>query len=700
MGNQAFNDSNPYQYGVFVSEEKQGETPILRRPDSVNGLFKKNYIDRYTQLECVEYYKNLRPNSNFLGTREYFPKEKKYGEYKWKSWSQIYDLSTIFIYGITKLELCPEILINDELLGGEKKMRFMGIYSRNREELIISSFGCQMDSIILVTLYDTLGINSLEYILNQTELTIMIAETKNFKKILNMKKQNKLSKIKDIIYLNCNDEEDNLEEIKKELIKLNINLINYETVISTGKKCIEENDQKIINKKYKKVLPDDVFLICYTSGTMDDPKGSMITSKGLLLCTNSMYSMGYHLSGKDKFLSFLPFAHILEHILFAYSLVFGSQTGFYAGDPNKLLEDLQALKPTYFCAVPRVFEKIYGTIMNNINSKSPLIIKLFNMALNIKLNNYEKYGKLSHAFFDPIFFNKIKNMFGGELNLLLCGGAVLQKEIVQILKVMVGCPIILGYGQTENSGTVILSSMYDISSCSIGGIQNTSELKLIDSPEFNYFSNDVNPITGIKEPRGELCYRGYTLFKGYFKNSTETKKLFDEDGWLHSGDICTILTDKGNAIKIIDRAKNLFKLNQGEYIAPDRVQLILTKSKYINQIFVYGESQFSYLVALIYPELKECIKFLKVNKKWGDINYDEINIADLLGNKIMEEEIIKDCIIIGRKFDLKGFEIPKKIRFIVEPFTPENNLMTPTMKLKSRIIKMTYDNVIKSMYEE
>ena len=158
--------------------------------------------------------------------------------------------------------------------------------------------------------------------------------------------------------------------------------------------------------------------------------------------------------------------------------------------------------------------------------------------------------------------------------------------------------------------------MYDISSCSIGGIQNTSELKLIDSPEFNYFSNDVNPITGIKEPRGELCYRGNTLFKGYFKNSTETKKLFDEDGWLHSADLCTILTDKGNAIKIIDRAKNLFKLNQGEYIAPDRVQMILVKSKYINQIFIYGESQFSYLVALIYPELKECINFLKENKKY------------------------------------------------------------------------------------
>ena len=180
MGNEAFNESNPFQYGIFSSSaSKPGETPILRRPDTINTpLSKVNYIDRYTQLECVEYYMKNKPNNQFLGTREYFPKEKKYGEYKWKTHSEIYSLSKLFLYGITKLELCPEILVNDELLGGEKKMRFMGIYSRNREEWIIGSFGCQMDSITIVTLYDTLGMKSIEFILNQTEMTDIIAEEK------------------------------------------------------------------------------------------------------------------------------------------------------------------------------------------------------------------------------------------------------------------------------------------------------------------------------------------------------------------------------------------------------------------------------------------------------------------------------------------------------------------------------------------
>ena len=700
MGNEVFNNSHPFQYGVFTTAKKPGETPILRRPDTINALVNKNLIDRYTQLDCIEYYKNLRPNSNFLGTREYFPEEKKYGRYVWKTWSEIYDLSTFFLYGITKLNLIPEIIIKDDSLGGEKKMKFMGIYAKNREEWLISSFGCQMDSITIVTLYDTLGMKSIEYIFNQTELSTILTEKKNLENILKLKKENKLGKVKNIIYLKNNEEELNFENNKETLIKFGLNLISYETIISTGKKCLEEKDIKIINKSYKKVKPDDIFLICYTSGTIDNPKGAMVTTRSLTLATNVMQTIGYHLSGIDVILSFLPLAHIMEQLIFTVCLVYGTQTGFSSGNTIRLLEDLQYLKPTYFCAVPRVYEKIYKTIMDNISSKGILIKKLFDTAVNIKIKNYEKFGKLNHAFFDPIFFNKIRNLFGGKLEWMLSGGAALQPEILQGLKVMVGCPLIQGYGQTENAGSALLNSVYDTSYGTTGGVQNTTELKLVDLPEFGYFSDNINKETGISEPKGEICFRGKTVFKGYFKNIEETKKIIDEDGWFHSGDVGVILTDKGNSIKIIDRAKSLFKLSQGEYVAPDKIQIILMNSKYINQIFLHGESQFNYAIALVFPEFKECVEYLKNNKKLGNINYDKIKIDDLIGNKIMEKEILNDCEIIGRKHELKGFEIPKKIRIIKESFSLENNLMTPTLKLIAKNIKAKYKEVIQEMYNE
>ena len=161
-----------------------------------------------------------------------------------------------------------------------------------------------------------------------------------------------------------------------------------------------------------------------------------------------------------------------------------------------------------------------------------------------------------------------------------------------------------------------------------------------------------------------------------------------------------IFTQKGNCIKLIDRAKNLFKLSQGEYVAPDKVQNILVNSKYVFQICIDGQSQYSYAVALVYPNLNECIKFLKEDKKMGDIDYDKISYNDLFGNKIMEDEIIKDCDIVGRKLGLKGFELPKKVRIINESFSVENNLLTPNLKLKSKNIKIKYNNLLNKMYEE
>ena len=694
MGNEFYNESNPYQYGIFKTESKPGETGILVNP---RGQTDKNYIDRYTQIECIEYHKERRPNSNFLGTREYNPVTKKYGKYVWKSWTQVYDLSTYFLYGITKYKLCPETLVDDDILGKNIKMRFMGFYSRTREEWKIADFGCQMDSITIITIYDTLGIDSLEYLLKQTGLVTILSETKNLDTILKMSEQNKLGNVRNIIYIHCNEEKENLEETIKKLKKMGLNIISYENIIETGKKCVEEKDKEILNKKYRRVKPDDVFLLCYTSGTTNNPKGVMITSRPLLLTPNFAYNIGYHFTDQDVHLSFLPLAHFQEHMLFALNLVYGVQNGFYSGDNNKLFEDAQELKPTIFGAVPRIYDRLYQAALDLISNKSSLYKKMFNKAIDIKIYNYEKYGKLNHALFDRIFFNKIKNLLGGRVIYMLSGSAAMKKYILQRIIVMMGCPFLQGYGLTEGNGTTFINSMHDTFTGTIGGVENTSEIKLVDLPAFNYLTTDVNPETGVYEPRGELCFRGH-IFKGYFKNLEETNNMIDKDGWLHSGDVAIFLTKNGNAIKIIDRVKNLFKLSQGEFVAPDKIQNILVNSKYTLQIFLYGESQYNYCVALVYPKLNECIKFLKENKKLGNIDYDKISYDDLCKNKIMEDEIFKDCDKFGRKYGLKGFELPKKIRIINEPFSVQNDLMTPNSKLKSKKIKIRYSVELKELY--
>ena len=336
----------------------------------------------------------------------------------------------------------------------------------------MESVGCQIDSITIVTIYDTLSMNSMEFILRQTELTTILAETNNLEMILKMKEENKLVNAKKVIYIHCNEEKDNLEEIKEKLKNLGINLISYDIIIETGKKCREEKDNEILNKNYRKILPDDVFLICYTSGTTDNPKGVMLSSRALLLMPNCMYNVGYHLTEEDITLSILPLAHIFEQMLISIYVVFGKQTGYYSGSTSRLLEDIQALKPTYLSGVPRLYERIYKTIVDNVNKKGTLYKKLFNKALAIKIYNYEKYGKLNHAFFDPIFFNEIKNLLGGKICYMLSGSAAMKNDILQSLKVMVKCPFVQGYGQTEGGGTVFFNSLHDTIPGTIGGIEN------------------------------------------------------------------------------------------------------------------------------------------------------------------------------------------------------------------------------------
>ena len=695
MGSDAYTESNPIQYAIRITDPKPGESGIYVRPDAVNGLVKRNYIGKNTQLECLEYQKDTRPNANFLGCREYNQTTKKYGKYVWKSYTEIYNLAKCFAYGLAKFNLCPEIRVDDEMLGKNIKMKFLGFLARTRIEWMVGNFGCQFNSITIVPIYETLGIDSVGYILDQTELIDIFAETTSLELLVQLKELNKIGKIKNIIYVHCNDEKENWEENKEKLKNLGFNLIDYDTIISTGKKCIEDKEELNL----KKVQPDDIYLICYTSGTTNNPKGVMVSAKNISLVPNWMYNAGFHPSGKDSMIHFLPLSHLMEHMIFTVNLVFGAQIGYYSGNNNRLMEDTQELRPTMFVAVPRIFERIYQSILDKVNKKGALYKKLFDKALAVKLYNYERYGRLDHALFDRLFFNDLKKILGGRVEYMMSASAAMDKSIMQRIKVIFGAGISQGYSQTELSGQAYVSSYYDVLSWRIGGVGNTLEFKLVDLPDINYLTTDVNPKTGSPEPKGELCSRSPFFLKGYFKDIIRYKEAVDEDGWIHSGDVACVLTDQGNALKILDRSKNLFKLSQGEYVAPDKVQNILINSKYVTQIFLHGESVYNYAIALVYPQLNECIAFLKENKKMGDIDYNKISYNDLCGNKIMEKEIVNDCDLVGRKHGLKGFELPKKIRIINEGFTPQNNLMTSTLKMKLGNIRKKYDNILKELYQ-
>ena len=188
--------------------------------------------------------------------------------------------------------------------------------------------------------------------------------------------------------------------------------------------------------------------------------------------------------------------------------------------------------------------------------------------------------------------------------------------------------------------------------------------------------------------------RGPILFKGYFRDIEKTKETIDEEGWMHSGDIATIIPEHGNAVKIVDRVKNIFKLQQGEYISPEKIENILSGDKYIDQIFIYGDTLQNYLIAFIYPSKGELIRLLQ--NKYKEVN--EENYKKHLEDEDIKKEIIKDIDSYGRKNDLKGFELPKKIHLCKEPFSVENQIITPTMKIRRHIAKKFFAKEINKLY--
>ena len=666
-------------YCTYVSEPKEGETGILRNPLVANKELRQvMHLGCQTVWESFEI--NLKKNRHkcdFMGYRKKINKDELEKKYTWITYEEADELSLNFSRGLNVLNLCPEMKFDNE-----NPFRFLGIYSRNKKEWILSYLGAMRDSITIVTIYDTLGDRAVEFILEQTQVTTIVIEIKALKKILELAKQNKTSKVKNLIVIEKEDD----EETAKNLESLGFVIYTWDEVYKKGK-------QEGQNLELKKPGPDDISTINYTSGTTGLPKGVKISHKNIILNTDVIEVIGLYPTPKDVYLSYLPYAHIMETLIITVVFSRGARFGIYNGNAAKLQEDFEILRPTAICAVPRIFQRIYDGINAQLKKKPFFVRKLFEKAMSIKIKDYNETGILKNVLFDNIIFNQIRSKFGGRLRFMLVGSAPCEPYILNFLRCSLSCEIVEGYGQTEDIAGVLLTRTCDPVTQHLGGPGFSCEIKLVDVPELGYTSKTVDS-EGRPRPSGELCVRGPIICKGYFRDIEKTKETIDEDEWLHSGDIATIIPEHGNALKIVDRVKNIFKLQQGEYISPEKIENIFSNCKYIEQIFIYGETLQSYLIAIIYPKSHDVIEFLKSK----NIDANKENYTDYFEDEDLKTNIIKELDTFGRKSDLKGFELPKKIHLFKEPFSVENQIITPTMKIRRHFAKNYFEKEIKKLY--
>ncbi|KAH7513756.1 hypothetical protein FEM48_Zijuj11G0015200 [Ziziphus jujuba var. spinosa] len=631
----------PVYRSIFA---KDGLPPLIEGFDSCWDVFRVS-VER-------------NPNNPMLGRREIV--NGKAGKYVWKTYKEVYDL-------VVKVG-------NSMRTCGYGEGQKCGIYGANCTEWIVSMEACNAHGLYCVPLYDTLGAHAVEFIINHAEVSIAFSEEKKIPELL--KTLPSTTK-----YLKTLVSFGNVTPEQREAVeKFGLAIFSWEEFLQLG-------DGKSFDLPVKK--KSDICTIMYTSGTTGDPKGVMISNESILCLLTGvkrfLESVNEKLHENDVYISYLPLAHIFDRVIEELFILHGARIGFWRGDVKLLVEDLGELKPSIFCAVPRVLERIHSGLTQKISSGGFLKKTMFNFAYSYKYSNLVKGRKHEDAapLFDKIVFNKVKQGLGGNVRLILSGAAPLSTHVEAFLRVVSCAHVLQGYGLTETCAGTFVSLPHEMSMLgTVGPPVPNVEVCLESVPEMGY---DALAAT----PRGEICVRGATLFSGYYKREDLTREVMI-DGWFHTGDVGEWQAD--GSLKIIDRKKNIFKLSQGEYVAVENLENIYAVASSIDSIWVYGNSFESFLVAVANPN-KQALE------QWAEENGISGDFKSLCENPKAKEYILGELSKIGKEKKLKGFEIIKAIHLDPQPFDMERDLITPTYKLKRPQLLKYYQDAIDHMYK-
>ncbi len=505
-------------------------------------------------------------------------------------------------------------------------LRLLGIYSKNREEWVITDFACWMMSITSVPLYDTLGEESISWTFEQTELATIFLSVQGIAKLAAMKKKGSIKTLANVV---CFDDVD--PATRKLAEEAGIRVLAFSEVISAGKAAPDI--------PFRRPTGETLLTICYTSGTTGKAKGTEITHKNFRDSAVATYVSGAIDFGPPfSFLSYLPLAHVFERLAFYVGIVGGFTSPFYGGDLAQLKDDICAAEPQGLVGVPRVFSRFHDAIMHGINATTGFKRRLIDRAIKVKMDEFHRSGCVKHWLYDRFVLSKIRHAMGSNIRVFVSAAAPMEASMMDMMRVLFSACFIQGYGQTETAGPIALSYYDDTTPGSTGPPLLCCEAKVVDVPEMEYKS--TNMLDGVPMPQGELCVRGAHVTHGYFKEPEKTRELLDSEGWMHTGDIVAL--HPSGIIKIIDRKKNIFKLQHGEYVAPEKVENVLGNCKWILQVFVYGDSYKTHLVGVVVPKKEEVMAW--ANEKGLSASFEELCL-----NKEFNAVVVKDINTLSRE---------------------------------------------------
>uniref|UniRef100_A0A7N8Y0S8 Long-chain-fatty-acid--CoA ligase n=1 Tax=Mastacembelus armatus TaxID=205130 RepID=A0A7N8Y0S8_9TELE len=592
------------------------------------------YDDARTMYEFFLRGARVSINGPCLGSRK--PKQP----YEWMSYRQVMErmenLGSAFLHKGHSKTTDPHI----------------GIFSQNRPEWTISELACYTYSLVSVPLYDTLGTEAIAYIIDKASISTIVCDVVDKVNLVLDCDKSKKNTVKTIVVM-----ETPSADLVSRGQQAGIHILSLQEMEALGK----ANYHQPVPPQ-----PEDMAVICFTSGTTGAPKGAMLTHGNIVSNCSAFIKMTKHccpMMPSDIHISFLPLAHMFERVA---QVLHGARIGFFQGDIRFLSDDLTTLRPTVFPVVPRLLNRMYDKVACVFLRKEAEMMK----------------GTVRRdSIWDRLIFRKVQASLGGRVRLIMTGAAPISPTVLTFLRAAIGCQFYEGYGQTECTAGCTMTLSGDWTAGHVGAPLPCNWIKLVDVPEMNYLA-----VNG----EGEVCVKGTNVFQGYLKDPEKTAETIDADGWVHTGDIGKWLLN--GTLKIVDRKKHIFKLAQGEYIAPEKIEGIYMRSDAVAQVFVHGDSLQACLVAVVVPDPD----FLSGwTKRTLGVQGSYQKLCD---REDVKMAILDDMLRLGKEGGLKSFEQVKAIYIHTELFSVENGLLTPTMKAKSNEIQHLFRPQIDELY--
>ncbi|XP_076877852.1 long-chain-fatty-acid--CoA ligase 4 [Brachyhypopomus gauderio] len=631
--------------------------------DTLDKLF-DHAVQRFGKSQCLGTRTVLSEENETQPNGKVF-KKLILGDYKWMSYQELDVELDLLGSGLTAL--------------GQQPKHAIAIFCETRAEWMITAQSCFRRNFPLVTFYATLGENAVAFGLNECGVTHLVTSVE----LLETKLKGVLPQIPNLRHIIYVD-------------KKNISTAGYpDTIQIHSMQSVKELGAKpeYLNREIVRPTPSDLAVIMYTSGSTGQPKGVMIVHRNIIAGMTGQCERIPGLGTKDTYIAYLPLAHVLEMTAEISCVTYGCRIGY--SSPQTLSDqstkikkgskgDCSVLKPSLMAAVPEIMDRINKNVMSKVQEMNCVQRTLFKLAYNYKLNQIKKGYDAPLC---NVLFKKVKALLGGNIRMMLCGGAPLSPATQRFMNICFCCPVGQGYGLTETCGAATITEVADYSTGRVGAPLICCELKLRDWAEGGYTKLDK------PHPRGEILIGGPNVTMGYFRNDSSNSNDFyvDENGqrWFCSGDIGEIHLD--GCLQIVDRKKDLVKLQAGEYVSLGKVESALKNCSLIDNICAYANSDQNYVISFVVPNPKKMTSLANQKGIFG--TWEEI-----CNHPVMEIEVLREIKEVANSIKLQRFEIPIKVHLSPEPWTPETGLVTDAFKLKRKELKNHYLHDIERMY--